>query len=76
MRVLRRRFWIESVAAVASGVLAIVTLFWRDWIELTGWDPDEHSGSVEWLVVAALALISVVAAILARVEWRRRAVAT
>jgi hypothetical protein len=39
---MRKRFWIESAAAVACGALAVVTLFWRDWIEVTGWDPDDR----------------------------------
>lgn len=68
---MRKRFWIESAAAVACGALTVVTLFWRDWIEVTGWDPDDRSGAVEWLVVAVLAVISLVSAVLARVEWRR-----
>jgi hypothetical protein len=37
------------------GGLAILTIFWPDWIEaLTGYDPDQHNGTVEWLVVIAL----------------------
>jgi hypothetical protein len=76
MRTIRRRFWIEIVAAIACGLLAIVTVFWRDWIELSGWDPDNHNGSVEWLLVAGLAVLSVVAGVLARSEWHRPALAT
>jgi hypothetical protein len=30
---LRRRFWLESVLGSFTGVLAIVTIFWHDWIE-------------------------------------------
>jgi hypothetical protein len=71
MRTTRARFWIEIVAAVASGSLALLTLFWHDWIEVTGWDPDGHNGTVEWLVVALLATVAVLAAVMARVEWRR-----
>jgi hypothetical protein len=52
--------------------MAIVTVFWHDWIEaLTGYDPDHHSGSIEWLIVAALALVCVVASMATRAEWRR-----
>lgn len=71
MSTTRTRFWIEMGASVGSGVLAVVTLFWRDWIEVTGWDPDRHSGALEWMVVVALALVSVSLAVTARVEWRR-----
>jgi hypothetical protein len=38
---------------------------------VTGWDPDGHNGTVEWLVVALLATVAVLAAVMARVEWRR-----
>jgi hypothetical protein len=28
----------------------VLTIFWPDWIEgLTGYDPDQHDGIVEWL---------------------------
>jgi hypothetical protein len=37
------------------GGLAILSIFWPDWIEaLTGYDPDQHNGTVEWLIVIAL----------------------
>src|SRR3954452_16747599 len=49
----RVRFWGETAVAVVCGVLAIATVFWQDWIEaLTGFDPDHHGGSAEWLIVA------------------------
>lgn len=76
MRTIRARFWLEIVAAVASGSLAVLTVFWHDWIEVTGWDPDRHSGAVEWFIVAVLAAVAVIAAVLARVEWRRPIPAT
>ena len=72
METVRRRFWVESVLALGCGLLAAVTLMWRDWIEaLTGLDPDHHGGGVEWLVVAALALVCLVAGSAARRDWRR-----
>jgi hypothetical protein len=37
------------------GGLAVLSIFWPDWIEaLTGYDPDQHNGTVEWLIVIAL----------------------
>jgi hypothetical protein len=37
------------------GGLAVLTIIWPDWIEaLTGYDPDQHNGTVEWLIVIAL----------------------
>lgn len=41
--------------AVFCGGLAVLLIFWPDWIEgLTGYDPDRHDGTVEWLIVVAL----------------------
>jgi hypothetical protein len=45
----------------------VLTIFWPDWIEaLTGYDPDRHDGSVEWLIVIALFFIFAVP------YWRSR----
>ncbi len=71
---LRRRFWLEAGCAVASAVLAVVTMFWRDWIEVTGWDPDRGDGSLEWVFVAGLALVSALSALAARLELRQRTI--
>jgi undecaprenyl pyrophosphate phosphatase UppP len=69
---LRVRFWVESVFASVTGVLAVVTVFWHDWIEAVfGVDPDHGNGSAEWLVVLTLAVVTVALAVLARHEWRR-----
>jgi hypothetical protein len=36
-------------------ILAVLTIFWADWIEaLTGFDPDQHDGTVEGLIIIAL----------------------
>jgi hypothetical protein len=68
----RVRFWFEAGLASFCGFLAILTLFWRDWIEaLTGFDPDHHSGSFEWAIVAGLALTGILVGLAARSEWRR-----
>jgi hypothetical protein len=68
----RPLFWIEASLAVFCGGLAVLTIFWQDWIEaLTGYDPDQHDGSVEWLVVAALFVACICLSIAARIEWRR-----
>ena len=41
--------------AAFCGFLAVLPIFWPDWIEaLTGFDPDQHEGTVEWLIVIAL----------------------
>jgi hypothetical protein len=64
-------FRIEATAAVATALLGVVTLLWRDWIEVTtGWDPDQHDGSLEWAIVAVLLLVSLSLALLARRHLR------
>jgi undecaprenyl pyrophosphate phosphatase UppP len=58
---------LETVIASISAVLGIMTIFWHDWIEaLTGWDPDHHNGSLEWLIVFVLLAIAVTLGLLAR----------
>lgn len=60
---LRIRFWLETGFGSACGALAVLTLFWRDWIEaLTGFDPDRGSGAVEVTVVLVLAGLALLAA--------------
>lgn len=70
-RKLRTIFWWEAVGAVASGVLFIVTLFSREWIEvLFGVEPDGGNGTMEWAVVIILAALTLLSGILVRREWR------
>jgi hypothetical protein len=72
VRSVRKRFWVEAGAAASSGLLGMLTLVWPDWIEeIFGWDPDQHSGAYEWLIVALLAVVAVASAVLARIESRR-----
>jgi hypothetical protein len=69
---IRTRFWVEAGLAALCGFLAVLTLFTRDWIEaLTGFDPDNHNGSFEWMIVAALFLVCILFSIAARAHWRR-----
>jgi hypothetical protein len=70
-RSLGRRFWIETFLASVTGVFAIITLFWHDWIEtIFGFDPDKGTGSTEWLAVIILIIVTVTLAGGARLEWR------
>ena len=70
--IVRTRFWLEATLASLCGFLAVLTLFWRDWIEtMTGFDPDHHNGSIEWAIVAVLVGVCVVVGGAARSEWRR-----
>jgi hypothetical protein len=55
-----------------SRCFIVITFFWSDWIEaLTGYEPDNRSGSFEWGFVAGLLIINVIASMLAWVERRR-----
>jgi tetrahydromethanopterin S-methyltransferase subunit E len=69
---LRLWFYPEAILGLITGVLFVVTLFSREWIELVfRVDPDQGSGALEWAVVIGLAVVTVVMAFLARYEWRR-----
>ena len=71
---LRRRFWVETGMALVSSALVLLTIVWKDWIELVlKVDPDAHGGSVEWLIVAVAVAITLTSLALARLEWSRRA---
>lgn len=64
--------YIEATLAALAGLLAVLTIFWRDWIEgLTGWDPDHHNGSFEILIIVGLAAASVLLGLGARSTWRK-----
>ena len=66
------RFWIEIGLASISGLLAVITPVFPDWIEfVSGWDPDQHDGSVERLIVVGLFLVTAAILALAAIEWRR-----
>jgi hypothetical protein len=57
---------VEMTLGALSGLLGVVTLFWRDWIEVTGWDPDHHNGTVEWLIAGGLILLAITLGSIAR----------
>lgn len=62
---------IEIILSVILGAATILTAVWPDWIEgLFGFDPDGGNGSVEWLIVAVLALATIAVAVLARRDLR------
>lgn len=69
---LRARFWLECLLSLITGFTALATAIDSHWIEsVTGMDPDGGNGSAEWLVTLILAVITLVALVAARVEWRR-----
>jgi hypothetical protein len=62
---------IEATIAGLAGLLGFGTAFWHGWIEaLTGWDPDQHSGSLEWLLVGILLATALGMGLQARHHWR------
>jgi hypothetical protein len=74
---LRRRFWLELGSAIVSTALLVLTVLWRDWIELAfGVDPDSYSGSLEWLIVATAFAVAIAFFAIARTEWRRGSAVT
>jgi hypothetical protein len=73
---LRPWFYPEAILGILSGVLFVATLINREWIELVfRVDPDQGSGSIEWLVVGALLVVTLALISLAGYEWRRASVA-
>ena len=70
------RFWVELALGLASTVFALLTLAWKDWVEIVfKVDPDHHSGSLEWTIVAVAVAVTVIAFAAARFEWRKAATA-
>jgi hypothetical protein len=69
---IRFRFWLETGMATITGILFAITLVWRDWIEIVfGVEPDGGNGSLEWLIVGALLVVTITLFLQARYEWRR-----
>lgn len=73
----RRRFWVEVALASVTALLCVITPIWPDWIEIVfNWDPDQHNGSVEWMIAGLLLIVTVATFSVAAVEWRRTAAET
>ena len=69
---LRRRFWLETAMAIVTSILFVITLVQRDWIEIVfGVDPDNRNGTLEWLIVGVLLVVTITLFTLASFEWRR-----
>ena len=64
------RYRLEVVGAAVTGLAGVITAIVPDWIEEAFLvEPDAGSGSLEWLIVIALALATVALSALA---WRER----
>jgi hypothetical protein len=69
---LRRRFWLETGMAIVTSMLFVITVAQRDWIEIIfRVDPDNRNGSLEWLIVGVLLVVTITLFALASYEWRR-----
>jgi hypothetical protein len=69
------RFLVPSGCSAAASVAIVVTLIWRDWIEIVFHvDPDRGSGALEWIVTAMLFAVALAGGVVARAERRRAAV--
>ena len=68
----RARFYLEAILATLATGLFALTLVSRDWIEVFfKVEPDEGNGSLEWIIVIALAVVAIGLIALARRDWRR-----
>lgn len=62
---------LEIALATILAVVAVVTLFWPQWIEgLTGFEPDAGGGEAEWGIVALFAVLALAAGLMARRDYR------
>ena len=66
-----RRFIAETILTATAAAMAMLTAVWPDWIEgLTGFDPDQHSGTVEVALVITLTLIAALCLVAALTDRR------
>lgn len=68
---------VEAALAGVAGLTAIVSVFWRNWLEvLFRWDPDRHNGTAEILIIVGLASFALLLGCAARwqtLRWSRPA---
>lgn len=66
-------FWAEIGLAAIACLLALITPIFPGWIEfVSNWNPDQHNGSVEWLIIVGSFVVMIVMVAAAAIEWRRR----
>ena len=69
---MKARAWFQSVFAGLTAVLTVLTLVAPHWIEAVfGVDPDQRSGTLEWVIVVAGVLVTMTCTLLAHRSWRR-----
>ena len=69
IRNLPLRFWAQVVVGGTTGFLFVATPFRPDWIEAIfgGFDPDQHSGLIESIIVMAMLVVTL--AMLGGIPW-------
>lgn len=68
------RVRVEVVLAAGAAALGLVTVVWKDWIEVVfRVDPDHGDGSLEWWIVTGLLVVAVALFALSRWEIQRAA---
>lgn len=68
--------WVEAIMGLITGALFLLTLVQADWLEAIGINPDGGNGSVERMIVAALALATVALFSLASYQFGKAKAAT
>ncbi|MEO6713905.1 MAG: hypothetical protein ABIM89_10800 [Mycobacteriales bacterium] len=66
-----RRSLLLLSLTVMTGAMTVVTALSAEWIEaIFGFEPDGGTGEWEWVIVAALALVTATLALATRASWR------
>lgn len=65
-----RRYYVNLVLSLVTGVLTLLTALVPEWMELFGFDPDGGSGVAEIAVVAGFAIAALATGVRARREYR------
>ena len=66
---MKARLRLEIALAAILGIVAGVTAFWPDWIEIVfGQEPDLGRGQAEWAIIGLLSVLACAAVLLARRE--------
>jgi MFS superfamily sulfate permease-like transporter len=69
----RGRAWVETVLAGLAALTGLATAIYPAWFEaLFGESPDAGSGAFEWAITGGLLVASLVLALAARRDFRRR----
>jgi hypothetical protein len=62
------RFWVAAILACVTGALCVITPIWPEWIEKVF---DGGDGPLQWVIIAALLVITATLGLIAADDWRR-----